>query len=222
MNVLAIGAHFDDIELGCGGTIARHLAKDDNVFVYIATLSGYKSPDGLVVRDNETALQEGFAALTVLGIKKQNLMCGQFKTFEVEFVDELTRQLVKILEQKQIDIVYTHWIGDTHHDHLAVSRSSLHACRHIPRVLMYRSNWYDSPDNFQGNFYVDISDYWQKKESAIAAHESEMKRTGSQWISYFKYEAENAGRRIGVKYAEVFELVKWLETITSVSLAMRF
>ena len=54
------------------------------------------------------------------------------------------------------------------------------------------------------------SDHWPKKEAVIRAHESEMKRTREQWIDFFKNEAENAGQRIGTKYAEVFEIVKWL------------
>ena len=43
MNVLAIGAHFDDIELGCGGTLAGHVRRGDNVYAYVATVSGLTS-----------------------------------------------------------------------------------------------------------------------------------------------------------------------------------
>ena len=75
---------------------------------------------------------------------------------------------------------------------------------------MYRSNWYPSAVDFRGTFYVDITPYWSLKEQAIRAHASEMQRTGEKWIDYFKNEAENAGRRAGVQYAEVFEVVKWL------------
>ena len=44
MNVLALGAHFDDVELGCGGALAAHSLKGDNITVYTATLSGYLDP----------------------------------------------------------------------------------------------------------------------------------------------------------------------------------
>jgi LmbE family N-acetylglucosaminyl deacetylase len=77
-------------------------------------------------------------------------------------------------------------------------------------MLMYRSNWYHSVSEFRGNFYIDISQYWPIKQKAIEAHESELDRTGRKWISFFKNEAENAGQRIGVEKAEVFEIVKWL------------
>jgi LmbE family N-acetylglucosaminyl deacetylase len=209
MNILAIGAHFDDVELGCGGALARHARQEDNLYVFVATVSGFSNQYKQAVRTNESALEEARKAMTILGVKE--LLCGNFKTLEVEFVDALNIEILKIVQEKKIDQVYAHWEGDIHHDHQAVARASLHSCRHVPRLLMYRSNWYHSTLEFRGNFYVDISQCWEIKEQAIRAHVTEIDRTGEKWLSFFKNEAENAGQRIGVKYAEVFEVVKWLE-----------
>jgi LmbE family N-acetylglucosaminyl deacetylase len=209
MNILAIGAHFDDIELGCGGAIASAVASGDNVYLYVATVSGFLNLAGEEVRSSEVALKEAGDASKILGAKE--LICGNFKTLEVEFTDQLNVDLIKIVESKKIDMVYTHWTGDIHHDHQAVAKASLHSCRHVPKLLMYRSNWYHSPYDFRGNFYVDITNFWQVKERAIHAHVSEMGRTSEKWITFFKNEAENAGQKIGVKFAEVFEVVKWLK-----------
>lgn len=208
MNILAIGAHFDDVELGCGGAMAKHAAKGDNVFVYVATMSGFANYNNQTIRSNETALKEAQNAMDILGVKR--LICGQFQTLSVEFVDTLNIEILRIVEENKIDLVYSHWTGDIHHDHQAVARASLHSCRHVTRLLMYRSNWYHSTQDFRGNFYVDITGHWETKEKAIRAHASEVERTGNKWIDFFRNEAENAGQRIGVKYAEVFELVKWL------------
>lgn len=209
MNILAIGAHFDDVELGCGGALARHARDGDNVYVFVATISGFSNQYNQEVRSNETALTEARNAMEILGAKE--LICGNFKTLEVEFVDALNIEILKIVSEKKIDQVYTHWIGDIHHDHQAVARASLHSCRHVPRLLMYRSNWYHSTLEFRGNFYVDITPYWEIKERAIRAHVTEIDRTGNKWISFFRNEAENAGQRIGVPMAEVFEIVKFLK-----------
>ncbi len=209
MNVLAIGAHFDDIELGCGGTLAKYAAGGDTVYAYVATLSGYRGPDNGIVRTNEEAHDEGQKALDVLGVR---LICGDFNTLEVEFTEALNVQILRIVEEKRIGKVFTHWIGDIHHDHQAVARASLHACRHVPRMLTYRSNWYHSTLDFRGNFYVDITDFLERKQESVRLHKSEMERTRQKWISFFRNEAENAGQRIGVRYAEVFEVVKWLES----------
>lgn len=210
MNILAIGAHFDDVELGCGGALARHAQNGDYIYVYVATVSGFSNQYNETVRSSETALEEARAAMRILGVR--DLICGNFKTLSVEFVDELNIEILTIVEQKSIDLVYAHWVGDIHHDHQAVAKASLHSCRHVPRLLMYRSNWYHSTMEFRGNFYIDITSQWDTKEQAIRSHVSEMDRTGSKWIGFFKNEAENAGQRIGVRYAEIFEVVKWLET----------
>lgn len=207
MNVLAIGAHFDDIELGCGGTLAKHVANGDSVFGYVATKSGFINHQNIVIRSNEIADKEGENAMKILGVK---LIKGNFDALKIEFNDDLNLNIIKIIEDKKIDLVYSHWMGDIHHDHQAVARASLHSCRHVPRQLMYRSNWYHSNLEFKGNFYVDISDFWDIKKKSIEAHQSEMERTGKKWIEFFHNEAKNAGQRIEVKYAEVFEVIKWL------------
>lgn len=209
MNVLAIGAHFDDVELGCGGALAAHAARGDEVYTFVATLSGFTNQHDQAVRSSAIARAEAEEAMKILGVKQ--MFCGDFKTLQVEFVDELNIQILRLVEQLGIDQVYAHWTGDIHHDHQALARASLHSCRHVPRLLMYRSNWYHSALDFRGNFFVDITEHWDAKEQAIRAHKSEMERTGAKWISFFHNEAENAGQRIGVRYAEVYEVVKWLQ-----------
>lgn len=208
MNILAIGAHFDDVELGCGGAIARHVSKGDHVTVYTATHSGYTNTENVVIRPKDVAIAEGRRAIEILGAE---FVCGNFDTCTLEFIEELNVQILRLVESKKIDVVYTHWHADIHHDHSALAKSSLHSCRHVPRMLMYRSNWYHTPVEFRGNFYIDITEHWSIKERAIRSHVSELERTGEKWITFFRNEAVNAGQRIGVELAEVFEVVKWLE-----------
>ena len=209
MNVLAIGAHFDDLELGCGGTLARRARNGDRVYAYVATVSGFANQYNVTVRSNETARREAEQAMKILGVTE--LLCGAFKTLEIEFVDALNVEVLRIVEEKKIDLVLSHWPGDIHHDHQAVAKAAIHACRHVPRQLLYRSNWYHSTSDFRGNFYVDITDTWELKQRAIEAHASELERTGRKWLGFFQKEAENAGQRIGVRYAEVFQVLKWLD-----------
>lgn len=207
MNILAIGAHFDDIELGCGGALAKHVAEGDIVYAYVATKSGFTDHNNIEIRSNSVAEKEGDNAMKVLGVE---LIKGDFETLHIEFIDKLNLEILKIVENKKINMVYSHWMDDIHHDHQAVAKASLHSCRHVPRQLMYRSNWYHSSSDFKGNFYIDISNYWDTKKRSIGSHSSEMNRTGQKWIEFFSNEAKNAGQKIGVEKAEVFEVVKWL------------
>jgi len=207
MNVLAIGAHFDDIELGCAGALAKHIVDGDKVIIYVATKSGYTGPNNKVIRSDETAEAEGEKAASILGAR---LVCGGFATLNLEFTDDLNLQLVELIEKEEIDLIYTHYTGDIHHDHIALAKASLHAGRHVPRILQYHSNWYQSDECFDANFYVDVSEVWDKKVDMLKAHESEYERAGEKWLAYFKNEAQNNGFRCGVELAEGFHLVKWI------------
>lgn len=208
MRVLAIGAHFDDLELGCGGTLARHIMEGDTVLGFIATESGYADSNGVMVRDGFCASREAEQAASILGYE---VLTGNFPTFGVEFEEELNKMLVKIIASRKVDTIYTHWNHDVHHDHRNLALATLHCARHVNRILMYRSNWYESDIPFQENFYVDISQTWTMKEQAIRVYRTEMERTGNLWIEYFRRQAENCGIKCGVKYAEGFQLVRWIQ-----------
>ncbi len=207
MNVLAIGAHFDDIELGCSGSLKKHVDNGDHVVIYVATNSGFVNPDNVTIRSDETAMAEGKKAAELIG---GTLVCGGFETLKLEFEDSLNAQLVHLMEQEKIDLIYTHYKEDVHHDHTALARASLHAGRHVPRMLAYHSNWYQSDVRFTPDFYRDITETWKTKEAVIRAHRSECERVGGAWIEYFRKDAQNNGFACGVELAEGFRCVKWL------------
>jgi len=207
MNILAIGAHFDDVELGCGGSLAKHVKNGDKATIYVATKSGYANPDGIEIRGGDAAYQEGMTAASIIGA---DLIADDFETLALAFNDTLNAKLVKLIEQLNIDLIYTHWNGDVHHDHIALSQASLHAARHVPRLLMYRSNHYQGVIPFAPNFYVDITETWKTKKQAILAHKTEVDRTRGAWVDYFERLALLDGTAAGVQYAESFQLVKWL------------
>lgn len=206
-NILAIGAHFDDIELGCGGTIARHVANKDNVIMLVVTNSAYYNYDGTPVRTAECAKKEGEEAAKILGVKKLISLGLETKTLQYGF--ELIEMINKVIDEEKIDMIYTHWDKDVHQDHSAIGRATLNAGRHTKNILMYRSNWYHTTSEFRGNFYVDISDFIDIKIAAVKAHKNEYKKFGQGWIDFFVNENFNAGKKIGTKYAEAFEIVKY-------------
>lgn len=207
MNVLAIGAHFDDIELGCGGTLIKHAKNGDKVHIYVLTDSEYGNYDGTLIRGKDTALKEGKAAAKIIG---GDLKMGPFKTKQVVYGVELIEYLNEVIDSNKIDLVYTHWSHDMHQDHNAIGKATINAARHVPRVLMYRSNWYTTDELFNKRFYSDISAELKKKIEAIKSHKSEYKRRGDQWIDFVVNQNRNDGTEIGVEYAESFEVVKWL------------
>jgi len=210
MNVLAIGAHFDDIECGCGGTIAKHILAGDDVTMLVVSDSAYFDRILKHGRTKEQALREGNEGAKILGVK--NLKCLEYKGRVFEVSLKLVEDLEAIIRELKIDTVYTHWIHDVHQDHSTISRATLTAARYVPRLLMYQSNWYIPAKIFNGNFYVDISDVINKKIEAIKAHLSEYKRKGEEkWIDFIITQNHAEGVKLGKQYAEVFEIVRYLK-----------
>jgi N-acetylglucosamine malate deacetylase 1 len=207
LNILAIGAHFDDIELGCGGTLIKHAKNGDKVHIIVLTDSEYGNYDGTLIRGKDTALKEGKAAAKIIG---GSLKMGPFKTKQVIYGVALIEYLNEVIDSNNIDLVYTHWSHDMHQDHNAIGKATINAARHIPRVLMYRSNWYATDELFNKRFYSDISTELEKKIEAIKAHKSEYERRGDKWIDFVVNQNRNDGTEIGVEYAESFEVVKWI------------
>jgi LmbE family N-acetylglucosaminyl deacetylase len=114
----------------------------------------------------------------------------------------------KVIDEHNIDIVYTHWDKDVHQDHSAIGKATFNAARHVKNVLMYRSNWYHTSTEFRGNYYSDISDFMDTKIASVKAHVNEYEKFGQGWVDFFVNENANAGKKIGCKYAEQFEIVK--------------
>lgn len=208
MNVLAVGAHADDVELGCGGSLAKHAQQGDKIVIYMATTSGGINPFGHIIRDGGESLENAKSSAAILGAELVN---GNFAVNQLEFNDELDSELIRVITENKIDLMYTHWDQDAHHDHRALALASLHAGRHLNKILMYRSNWYQTNAYFHSNFYVDISDTWEIKEKLLNCYKAEMERTEGAWIRYNRNRAENYGMIIGTKYAEAFQCAKWVE-----------
>ena len=208
MKVLAIAGHADDIELGAGGSIAKHSAGGDEVTLLLVTHSEYSDYNGKLIRSRETAALEAQKAADIMGIKE--IICLDYETKEVLYTVKLIEDINRIIDRIKPDIIYTHWDGDANQDHSAISKATIIAGRSVPRILMYRSNWNKSLRTFEGKFVTDISDYMEKKIKAINAHESEVNKRGPVWVEYFTNHNRNVGIEIKASYAEDFEVVRWL------------
>ena len=207
MNVLAVGSHFNNIEVGCSGALLKHAQKGDNIILFVAATAGMFNSEREETRKDDVVFRDAQEAAEILGGR---LIFGGFETLHLEFDDPLNVKLVHLIEKEKIDLIYTHYKDDVHHDHMALAKASLHAGRHVPRILTYHSNWYQSDVRFTPDFYQDITDTWGTKEAVIKAHKSEYERVGDTWVNYFRKEAENNGFICGVKLAEGFRCVKWL------------
>ena len=212
MKILAIGAHADDVELGCGGSLLKWAAEGHDITIYTASDSAYAAPDGTLVRSAEDASTEAIQAAKIIGA---TLITGNFKCFELAFAEPLNSELVSIVERVSPDMILCHWDGDTHPDHKNLALAMLHTSRRVPNVLLYRSNWYAGTTVFEGRYFSDISSTLEDKLDLVEIFQSEYKRTGGDWRGSIRDQATVLGREILGRYAEAFQIVRITDSAVS-------
>ena len=194
--VLAIGAHPDDVEIGCGGALAKHRACGD--ILHILTLSRGAMGGDVNVR---TAEAQRAAALLGAELEFGNLRDGHI-TEGVETI-EIIQAAIRELRPTH---VYTHCLEDTHQDHRAVHAATLVAARDVPNVYCYQSP--SSTVEFRPNRFVDITEYKRAKLQAIGAYKSQVDRMASLQDDVIVATARYWGRYAGHMLAEPMRIVR--------------
>jgi LmbE family N-acetylglucosaminyl deacetylase len=147
MNILAIGAHPDDIELGCGGLLLKAARQDHhNIFMYTLTRGGASG-------DPEERTKELIKSAKFIGAKK--LWIDNFEDTKLSLSSDLINHIEFFIKKADPDIVLTHSLGDTHHDHRAIAAATMEAGRFVPNILAYEI---PVTRDFTPQVYYDISD----------------------------------------------------------------
>ncbi|MGR7025140.1 PIG-L deacetylase family protein [Geodermatophilus sp. URMC 62] len=195
-SVLAIGAHPDDIELGCGGALLAHAAAGDTVTMLVVT-GGENGPGDDVRIAGRRAEQERAAAL--LGAR---LLWGGLLDCAVAADSGTVRRIEQVLESTRADLVYVHAPDDSHQDHRAVAGATLAAARRLPRVLHYQS---PSTLTFTPSVYVDVTAFVTGKLAALAAHASQVEMSAMVEPDAVVASARHWGAHARIGYAEAFQ-----------------
>lgn len=201
--VLAIGAHPDDIELGCGGAIARHVAVGHDVTMLVMTngLSGPGDVDGRV--------SEAQRAAELIGAR---IEFGGLHDGAVDSSRETVQIIEKFVTEIQPSAVYTHGPSDTHQDHRNVSAATVSAARSVATLLYYQS---PSAQVFHPNFFVALDDAaLQVKMEALNCHSSQVESSTRVDFDALEASARYWGLQVRTRYAESFELVRGLANPT--------
>lgn len=220
MRVLAIVAHPDDAGIFCGGTLAKHADRGDDVAVVHMTRGEYGGIDtttGAVADVRET---EAKAEGSELGVDTAFL---DFHDGRITYSMENRLALVDVLREYEPDAVITHYRDDTHPDHRATSRLVTDAYYMSSLPLVETEAPPHDVDNvyyfgkqtaaFDPDVFVDISGYQDQKERAIQAHESQVEflqehggidAEFDNLLEGVRADARVAGKQSGVRYAEPF------------------
>ena len=170
MNVLAVGAHWDDIELGCSLSLRRLIKNGANVWGVILTDSHYVMKDGYE-RTEAEALDVGLRAFAEIGIKY--IETEKLPTQTMVYSQPTMQELEEICNQKNIEMVFTHWFGDHNTDHRETWEISRVAFRNIPNLLMYQSNaYFDNIKTFVPHHFCGFT----KEEYDFKIHLAQMNK----------------------------------------------
>lgn len=211
MNILAVGAHHDDIELGCGGALAKFAAEGQKTYGIVLTDSETHFEQKEIHRTKEEALREAKNAADTIGMRLVELDHPMAQNGLLLYDTHLMRKLEAFILQNKISLVFTHWRHDMNTDHEAAAKLATVAARHVPRILAFRSNWYQPDRAFNGIFYIDISKQIEKKIKSLECYSVEIKNRSRRWIDSFIDRERSFGFSIGAEYAEVFEPIRWVE-----------
>ena len=228
LDILVLAAHPDDAELGCGGTIARHVKAGYKVGIVDFTLGELGTRGTPQTRKAEAAESAQLLGLTLR--TNLNLPDGFFQNDE-----EHQRAVVKVIRQYQPEIVLANAMVDRHPDHgkgadLAYTACFLSGLGKVetrddsgarqspwrPKVVYhYIQSHFNTP-----NFVVDISNEWEQKMAAVKAFKTQFFDPSSkepqtfistpEFLKLLEARATELGHNIGVKYGEGFVARRWV------------
>ena len=226
LDILAIGAHPDDVELGCGATIAKEVANGKKVGIIDLT-RGELGTRGTV----ETRKQEAEQGAEILGVAVRENMAFADGFFANDKEHQL--QIIKMIRKYQPEIVLCNAIEDRHIDHGKGSQLVSDACflsglikietemngksqkQWRPKFVYHFIQW----KHIEPDIVVDVSGYIDKKIAAVAAYKTQFfdpKSTAPQtpissknFTDSIDYRARDLGRLIGVEHAEGFTVERY-------------
>lgn len=227
LDILAFGAHPDDVELGCGATIAKEISLGKKVGIVDLTRGELGTRGSADLRDKEAA-----KAAEILGVSvRENLRFrdGFFKNDEAHQLE-----IIKMIRKYQPEIVLCNAIDDRHIDHGKGSKLVSDACflsglRRIetsleginqtewrPKLVYHYIQW----KNIEPDFLVDVSEFMQKKLDAVMAYGSQFYDPNSKepaspiatknFTESIEYRAKDLGRLVFADYAEGFTVERYL------------
>jgi len=201
VNILAIGAHPDDVEYGCGGMLTKYVQRGHVVFVFVAS-------DGALGGDAEVRRAEQKDAGRILGVRE--VFWGGYPDTEVPLSRDLIVRLEAVIRQVEPRMIFVNSPDDTHQDHRHLAQCAMSATRYVPNFLFYEV---PTTVNFAPNCYTDVADVLDVKLASLEAHRSQVTKTNIEDLTILELARSCAnfrGIQARVKYAEAFQSVRLL------------
>lgn len=210
-NVLIVGAHFDDAELGAGGTAAKLVRAGKKVYKLTLTDNVTNFSQKNINVDYNSSREQSALASKEIGM----IEITDFYPVEcsrLAYSKEIMQRVEKIVFDYGIDTMITHFGTDMNQDHVETARICVTAARHCSNILQFQSNGYILDNVFYPTFFVDVGDVIEIKRKALSMYSSEHDR----FNRLFETNIERNhiwGYGNEVQYAEGFNIVKFLQKL---------
>jgi len=205
VNILAIGAHPDDIEFGCGGTLVKYGRKGAHIELLVMT-------DGARGGSPKVRRREQADAAKVLGARKVHW--GGYRDTLLPSVRHLIDRMERILRTSRPDFIFVNFPEDTHQDHRLVARAAGSATRWARNVLFYEG---PTTVNFTPTVFIDIAGEIDRKIEALHRHQSQIGKTrieGTPISEIAQASAHFRGVQGRVRWAEGFAPLRLFINVT--------
>jgi LmbE family N-acetylglucosaminyl deacetylase len=204
MSILAIGAHPDDVEYGCAGTLVKYAGRKHRIFLMILTRGeqGRNGPGSRQKQIGEKRRQEQITAARLMRVEK--IFWGGYRDTRIPLGKALIERIEAAIREVEPDLILVNYGDDTHQDHRILAQAAQSATRYVRNVLFFEV---PTTQNFNPQIFVDISDTLDEKVQALEAHASQVMKTNIKDLSIVELARANAvfrGIQGRVKYAEAF------------------
>lgn len=222
-NILVVCAHPDDEVLGCGGTMARHVANGDSVSAMFMT-NGVSARRGLEeLREVNLRKHAAKQAASIVATAEPVFLDFPDNAMDtIQFLD-IVKSVEEVIDVLNPNIVYTHFPGDLNIDHCLTHKAVLTACRPqrsspVEKIYCFEvlssTEWSSSVfSSFNPNIFVNITHFWAAKEKALKCYNNEMRESPhSRSYTCVESLASLRGQTSGFRFAEAFVLERMLIT----------
>ena len=199
VNILAIGAHPDDIEFGCGGALIKYTQKGHRLFLLVMTGGGMGGTSAVRIKEQQDSGE-------ILAAEK--IFWGGYEDTQLIVDTVLIGKIEAVIAEVKPDFIFCNFPDDTHQDHRHLAQAIMSATRYIRNVLFYEG---PTTQNFNPQVFVDISDTLERKVEALKAHKSQVMKTNIEDLSIVEVARSSAnfrGIQGRVKYAEAFHSLR--------------
>ncbi|MFH1656597.1 MAG: PIG-L deacetylase family protein [Candidatus Nealsonbacteria bacterium] len=201
--ILVLGAHPDDVELGCGGAIAKLIEEGQEVFYIVFSKCEKSIPEGFPKNILEEEVKK---AAGKLGIKKENIKVLSYPVRDFpQYRQDILEDLVKLRKEINPDIIFLPSSYDFHQDHITIYEEGLRAFNQRT-ILGYELPWTNRFFGYSAFMALDEK-YLEIKIEAIKNYASQSKRKYMN-SEFIKGWANMRGMQSNTKYAEAFETIQ--------------